>query len=119
MINFLKDLNQDYDRKYGTKAWNLGKLIGRGINVPMGIAISENFFSNMLEANNISLSLNSIISQNDKIHEKIFKASLTDEKINEVFKYLSFLNNANGNSVAVRSSFSCEDTSQKKYGWNF
>ncbi|MDT8716558.1 hypothetical protein IAI10_07810 [Clostridium sp. 19966] len=110
MISMLSDLSLTQKKKYGTKASSLGELIRNSINVPIGFALSSEFFDEFLKINNFEYSAQNYLICNEEIKRFILKAEFSEDM--EVMLHRFFENIAtdiNQQQFAVRSSALCED----------
>ena len=108
MIQSLHTLRKADSNQFGGKAASLGEIIGMGMTVPEGYALSFEFFEEYIRYNKIIYSPEQVLEYSSEIRQKILGGQFS-QKLSDLF-YASFINIKEGNSFAVRSSSLIEDS---------
>jgi len=105
----LADLRESDKIQYGAKASALGELIRSGEKVPIGFALSLEFFMRFLEYNNFSYSAGDYLTYNAEICKVILKGSFSPDMERGLLKFFNCIQGM-GLKYVVRSSALCEDS---------
>lgn len=109
MLSMLADLRESDKVQYGAKASALGELIRSGEKVPIGFALSLEFFMRFLEYNNFSYSAGDYLTYNAEICKVILKGSFSPDMERGLLKFFNCIQGM-GLKYVVRSSALCEDS---------
>ncbi len=117
-----KDITKDDIALVGGKGANLGEMVRNGFPVPNGFCVTSNAYWKLLEHNNLTPTIKSILDGLDvhnntklqaaskKIKSLIERADIPDDLVQQVFEYYRSLKPGDRNPlVAVRSSATAED----------
>lgn len=108
MIQSLRTIRRDDSDEYGGKAANLGELIGMGMPVPEGYALSFQFFEEYLRYNQIICPPEQVLESGREMRQRILEGQFSQE-LSDLFSS-SFKDIKEGISFAVRSSSLVEDS---------
>lgn len=109
MLSMLADLRESDKVQYGAKASALGELIRSGEKVPIGFALSSEFFLGFLEYNNFSYSAGDYLTYNAEVCKAILKGSFSPDMEGDLVKFFNSIQSEEL-KYAVRSSALCEDS---------
>lgn len=108
MIQSLHTLRRENSNLFGGKAANLGELIGMGMSVPKGYALSFEFFKEYIRHNKINYPPEQVLEFGSEIRQQILEGQFSQE-LSHLFSS-SFRDIKEGISFAVRSSSLVEDS---------
>lgn len=109
MLAMLADLREGDKVQYGAKASALGELIRSGERVPIGFALSTEFFMQFLAYNDFSYQTGDYIAYSPEIRNVILGGSFSPDMEEDLFKFFNSIQSVEL-KYAVRSSALCEDS---------
>ena len=109
MLSILADLRESDKVRYGAKASALGELIRNGEKVPIGFALSVEFFMRFLSYNNFSYCAGDYLTYNSEIRKIILEGRFSTDMEMDLLKFFNHIQGV-GLKYVVRSSALCEDS---------
>ncbi|MFH1833133.1 MAG: phosphoenolpyruvate synthase [Candidatus Levyibacteriota bacterium] len=122
LVCWFKDVDKEDIPLVGGKGANLGEMINAGFQVPDGFIVTSTAYYEFIKENNLAIKIkhllqttnfnrsDSISQVSSHIKKWIKEGKMSDELINDVFKYYKKLSGVMDDTlVAVRSSATAED----------
>ncbi len=119
MIKTLSDIGLGDAPLYGGKAAALGEMMGHGLRVPEGAAVSVAVFRRFLRHNHITFIPEKIPAENECVHAAVLGGAFPAEDEADLRTLFDGLHVTGGEGLVARSSALCEDDKRTSFAGIF